>query len=166
MKNNLLTKYQSGFRQKRSTVDNIYYFKQKCLKAFEKKHKVCGVVFDIEKAFDKVWHEGLLFKLHQLKVPQKIGLWIKNFLDNRKFIVSVNNETSEQKSILTGVPQGAILSPILFLVYVNDIPLTVQNYASSISLLFANDLYHFYSDKNLNRIEIVIQKYLMALNGV
>ena len=82
--NNLFIKNQSGFRSHKRTIDNIFFIKQKSLEAFTKKRaksvmKVGGIVFDIEKAFDKVWHEGLLFKMHQLKVPSKIAQWIKIF---------------------------------------------------------------------------------------
>ena len=74
---NLIIDNQSGFRKNKRTIDNIFYFKQKCLEAFHKKEKVCGILFDIEKAFDKVWHDGLLYKIHETKIPVKIANWIK-----------------------------------------------------------------------------------------
>lgn len=131
---------------------------QKCETSFADGQKICGVVFDIEKAFDKVWHQGLLFKLHKICVPMKIGIWIKGFLNKRKFFVSLNGCISLLKLIHTGVPQGAILSPLLFLIFVNDIP-KVEHYDTSESLLYGDDLFHFYADKNINRIKIVVQKY-------
>ena len=72
--NQIISKYQSGFRENRSALDNIFYFKQKCLIAFDKKQYVGGIVYDIEKAFDKIWHEGLFYKMHQLKIPNKIPI--------------------------------------------------------------------------------------------
>ena len=99
--NNLITKIQSGFRANKCTIDNVFYFKQKCLEAFSLKrqnqvNKMCGIVFDIEKAFDKVWHQGLLYKMHQLKIPKTIAKWIMNFLSNRAFIVKVNGKKSKK----------------------------------------------------------------------
>ena len=110
--NQLISKYQSGFRENRSALDNIFYFKQKCLIAFDKKQYVGGIVYDIEKAFDKIWHEGLFYKMHQLKIPNKIAIWIKKILTDRKFFVSINDENSEQFSIFTSCPQGSVLSSI------------------------------------------------------
>ena len=161
--NNLLSKYQSGFRSNRRVIDNIFFFKQKCLEAFFENKKVASIFFDIEKAFDKTWIEGLLLKMHHLKIPTTMAKWIKNFLTDRKFYVSVENEKSKEYPILTLVPQGSILSPILFLIFINDVPLSVENYPNSKGLLFADDLKSFYADKNLNRINIVLQKYLNKL---
>lgn len=167
--NNLFIKNQSGFRSNKRTIDNIFYIKQKCLEAFTNKRakstmKVGGIVFDIEKAFDKVWHEGLLYKMHQLKVPTKLAIWIKNFLSNRTFYVSVNGKDSIQHPIQTGVPQGAILSPTLFLIFINDIPITMDKHRYvSYSLLFADDLSHFSSDFNLRYLQAKLQDYLNLL---
>lgn len=167
--NNLIIKNQSGFRSNKCTIDNVIYFKQKCLEAFSLKrqtnvNKMCGIVFDIEKAFDKVWHEGLLYKMHQIKIPQTIAKWIMAFLSKRSFIVKVNGKDSKASRIYTGVPQGAILSPILFLIFINDIPTTVNNYEhASKALLFADDLFKFYWDHNLNRIQVILQRYLNEL---
>jgi len=167
--NNLITKFQSGFRANKCTIDNVFYFKQKCLEAFSLKrqnqvNKMCGIVFDIEKAFDKVWHQGLLYKMHQLKIPKTIAKWIMNFLSNRAFIVKVNGKESKQHPIKAGVPQGTILSPIFFIIFFSDIPLTVPNYEHiSRALLFADDLFKFYWDHNLKRIQIILQKYLDSL---
>ena len=162
-KNKLLSKFQSGFREQRCPMDNIFYFTQKCLLAFQKKEKMGGIVFDIEKAFDKIWHEGLLKKMHDMKIPNKIAKWIKNFLTDRAFYVSNDGKDSQLFDIKTGVPQGSILSPILFSIFINDIPLELENYEKLGGALYADDLFSFYSDTNLNRIQIVLQKYLNKL---
>jgi hypothetical protein len=125
---------------------------------------MCGIVFDIEKAFDKVWHQGLLYKMHQLKIPKIIAIWVKNFLNNRTFIVKVNGKHSKVRPILAGTPQGTILSPIFFIIYYYDIPLTVPNYQHiSRALLFADDLFKFFWDHNLKRKQVVLQMYLDSL---
>ena len=166
--NNIILKEQSGFRSKKRAIDNVFYFKQKCLEAFamrkKKKNRVGGIIFDIEKAFDKVWLEGLLYKMHQMKIPTKLAKWIMNFIQNRKFYVSVNGKDSKLYDILTGVPQGAILSPILFLIFINDILMSVPNYEHiSRSLLFADDLFRFFFDHCLKRLKLILQKYLNEL---
>lgn len=158
-----IIKYQSGFRNNRSTIDNIFFFKQKCHEAFAQKKWVCGVVFDIEKAFDKVWHDGLFFKMHKMKIPTKICEWIRSFLNERKFKIYINGQSSEEKKLVTGVPQGAILSPILFLIFINDIPTSSPKYYDQYSLLFADDLFHFNSNKNLKYLEKSTQSYLNDL---
>jgi len=167
--NKLITDFQSGFRSNKSTIDNVFYFKQKCLEAFSIKrakhvNKMGGIVFDIEKAFDKVWHQGILYKMHQLRIPKKIAEWIMNFLSNRTFIVKVNDKESKTHPISAGVPQGTILSPILFIIFFSDIPLSVKNYEHiSRALLFADDLFKFYWDHNLKRLQVILQKYLDSL---
>ena len=167
--NNLIIENQSGFRSNKRTIDNLFYFKQKCLEAFSLKrkrnvNKVVGIVFDIEKAFDKVWHDGLLYKMHQIRIPKKIAMWIKNFLKNRTFYVNVNGKDSKYYSLFTSVPQGSILSAILFLIFINDVPTTVFNYEHiSRALLFADDLFKFAYDHNLKRLQIILQRYLDEL---
>ena len=161
--NNLISKYQSGFRANRSSIDNLFFFSQKCLLNFYKKQKIGGIVFDIEKAFDKIWHQGLFLKLHNMRIPTNIAKWIKNFLTDRSFYVSINGTDSELYKIKTGVPQGSILSPTLFSIFINDIPLSLPNYSNLSSVLYADDLFTFYSDKNIKRVQIVLQYYLNNL---
>ena len=78
--NKILIKQQSG-----QTKDNLYFMTQKIMQAFSNQEKVGCIFFDIQAAFDKVWHNGLLFKLFKFKVPYYMLIWIKNFLSNRKF---------------------------------------------------------------------------------
>ena len=152
---NLITIYQSGFRAKRSTIDNLFFLTQKFYEAFDGDKKAIGVVFDIMKAFDKVWHNGLIYKLSKLEIPKKIDNWIISFLKDRKFCVRINNNISGTYNITTGVPQGSILSPILFSIFINDVlELNSLNNQKINSLLFADDLFSFNIDKNLNRLKI------------
>ena len=99
-----------------------------------------------------------------MKIPARISKWIKNFLNNRKFYVAIDEEVSQEYPILTSVPQGSILSPILFLIFIYDMPLNIENYKNMQGLLFADDLKSMYCDRNLNQINIVLQKYLDNLD--
>jgi hypothetical protein len=102
-KNQILVNYQSGFRKKHQTRDQILHLIQSCLSKFNRKEKVGAVFIDIQKAFDSVWHEGLLNKLNGLKIPQYLGKLIQNYLFNRKLIVRVGSTYSTLRAILSGV---------------------------------------------------------------
>lgn len=159
----IIIKQQSGFRSHRQTNDNLVYLLQKVKENFNKKKmNTVAVFFDIEKAFDKVWHSGLIYKLHQYGLPKYLGYWIVDFLRNRTFSVKVDKSISNIYTITAGVPQGAVLSPTLFSLFINDIPLTNQ-YQKGESSLFADDLAHLNQDRNLKRLEIHVQRYLYLL---
>ena len=113
-KNNLLSKYQCGFRNFRQTRDQIIRMMQDALKAFNNNEYMGAIFIDIEKAFDKVWHSGLLYKLDQLKIPSYLGKWTKSYLKDRFFTVKIGDVNSTTKTITAGVPQGSRLGPYYF----------------------------------------------------
>ena len=96
---------------------------------------VRGVFLDISKAFDKVWHEGLIFKLKTYGVEGKLIMLLENYLQNRNQRVVLNGLNSSWEKILAGVPQGSVLGPLLFLIYINDLPHDI----SSVCKMFADD---------------------------
>ena len=135
----LLTPQQSGFRRFRRAADNILFLTQKVQENLNKHKKVCCFFFDIKKAFDNVWHAGLLWKLVCAGVPAYLLLWTAAFLAERVFQVRVNGALSHHGRISADVPQGAVLSPTLFNVFVNDIPLEGK---SSLSYSTLHDIHH------------------------
>ena len=83
---------------------------------------VTGVVLDLSKAFDKVWHDGIIFKLKAYGVEGELLSLLKNYLENREQRVVLNGQTSEWRNIMPGIPQESVLEPLWFLVYINDLP--------------------------------------------
>ena len=118
------------------------------------------VFCDISKAFDKVWHKGLLFKLRQNGIKGNLLLWISNYLTSRKRRVQINSASSSLLSVNAGVPRGSVLVPLLFLIYVNDI---VENLLSFVRL-FADDCSLFFSATNLRDIEGIINHDLAKIS--
>ena len=147
--NNLITPNQSGFRPGDSCSNQLLFLINEIHKAFEdpKSLEVRAVFLDISKAFDKVWHDGLLFKLKQNGVSGKLLKFFESYLHNRKQRVSLNGFNSDYAEIESGVPQGSVLGPLLFLVYINDLE---KNIKSNVKF-FADEtmLYSIVRDKLL-----------------
>ena len=134
--NNKLDPIQAGFRRKRSTNDKLYTLSQHCFESFNRKKQADTIFIDFEKAFDKVWHRGLLYKLKALRMPDEDLFMVKSFLENRRCFVQVGKEKSAEFSPQNGVPQGSCLSPLLFILYVVGIPTNPKIKQSK----FADDL--------------------------
>ena len=158
--NNKINKQQNGFRKGRSTNDSLFKLTQTIKNGFITGNVTTGIFLDVEKAFDQVWHKGLLYKLNNIGLPNILLRWIGDFLGNRKMIVHLNNKSGEPLKPIHGVPQGSPLSPILFLPYVADIPETSDGIIIS---QFADDISVFSCSKFYKLNEIRLQRYLSAL---
>ena len=154
--NNLITKNQSGFRPGDSTTNQLLYLVNEIHKAFDdpKCLEIRAVFLDISKAFDKVWHDGLLFKLNQNGISGSLLKLFEDYLHERKQRVVLNGFYSDYSPIESGVPQGSVLGPLLFLVYINDLERNIKSnvkFFADDTMLFslvkdpvtsANDLNH------------------------
>ena len=112
-----INKHQSGFRKAKSTDDHLFRLSQSIMESFNRGEHVVAAFLDVEKAFHNVWQNGLRFKIFQLDLPTKMTHWLSDFLVGRQ--VNVNNFFSNQINPKAGVPQGSVLSPLLFLIFVN-----------------------------------------------
>ena len=139
-KHKLIINQQSGFRKHRQTKDNLMFLCQKSIEALNRGKKVVGILYDIEGAFDKVWHAGLIYKMViKFRFPKYLVFFAIDYLSNRAFLIKIDLVTSEVKIIECGVPQGGCLSPLFFLLYINDIPILRQA-NKAYTNLFADDV--------------------------
>jgi len=134
-RNKILTPRQHGFRSKRSCGTQLLEFMEELTENMEKCEQTDIVILDFAKAFDKVNHSLLLHKLHHYGVRGIVNKWIEGFLGDRQQAVVVDGAKSDLVGVKSGVPQGSVLGPSLFLVYINDLPKNL----SSPTRLFADD---------------------------
>ena len=156
-KNNILYKYQFGFRKGFSTEHAILELTDYLRNAIDNKQYTCGIFLDFSKAFDTVNHSILLNKLEKYGIRGLPLQWFYSYLSDRAQFVQINNTKSDKLMMKCGIPQGSTLGPLLFLIYINDL-------ANSSDILkfriFADDTNIFYSSKNLDELQNVINNEL------
>lgn len=156
--NKLIPPHQFGFRKSHGTIEQIHRLVETINAAYESKQYCTSAFLDISQAFDKVWHDGLLYKAKQL-LPINFYLFIKSYIQNRFFYVHEIDENSNLECIRAGVPQGSVMGPILYLLFTSDLP---QSDTAVIGT-FADDTAVLAVHKNPDMASSLLQKYLIIL---
>ena len=141
-KSNIIYKLQFGFRKKHSTNHALIDITENIRKALDNGKFACGIFIDLQKAFDTVNHNILINKLNHYGIRGVANNWYKSYLTNRSQYVSIQGHNSEIEQINHGVPQGSVLGPLLFLLYINDLHAAIKY----------STVYHFADDTNLLNI--------------
>ena len=161
-KHDVLYKSQYGFREKRSTQHALLDIVSQIQSNMDRGLFSCGIFIDLKKAFDTVDHSILLNKLQHYGIRGIINEWFSSYLTARTQVTQIGHNISDKANTLCGVPQGSVLGPLLFLIYINDI------YNSSDKLkfhLFADDTNLLYADKNLKSLETVVNTELTKIHN-
>lgn len=156
--NKIVIVQQFGFRKEHSTVHQILRITEKVSKGFNKNRSTAMVLLDLEKAFDSVWHDGLIFKLLNSNYPMRLVKIVQSYLTCRKAFVQVGTSSSTSFELPAGVPQGSLLSPHLFNIFINDVPLPKNGEVA----MYADDtaIYCDVSWKNASRAKKILENGL------
>ena len=158
--NSLVPNHQFGFRQHHSTVEQINRVYQYARNSLEKKQYCTAVFIDVTQAFDKIWHQGLLYKLKKMLLHSFFPL-LKSYVLNRYFMVKINNHCTEIHPIESGVPQGSVLGPTLYALYTSDLPTSPETFTAT----FADDTVIMSKSSNPARATLKLQANVISIGA-
>ena len=161
----ILTDSQFGFRKGYSTVHAIHHSVNLINEQMKNRKHVMGIFIDLSKAFDTLDHRLLIKKLDNYGIRGKANDLLKSYLSDRKQYTSVLGVDSSVESILYGVPQGSVLGPLLFLIYINDITNSIKHISGVELVLYADDTNIFVSDENKQSLISKANKILRCINS-
>ena len=170
--NRLLTDKNSGFKKNDSTTNQLLKIVHQIYQDINEGKDTCMVFLDVSKAFDKVWHKGLIFKLQKMGIRGNLLKWLKDYISGRHQKVVLNGVESKVCYLEAGVPQGSILGPLLFLIYINDIVDDMECFIN----LFADDtsvqqpiidITSFDKvNRDLQRLSVFGEQWLILFNAI
>ena len=158
---NLITSEQFGFRPNLSTNIALTRVTEEILINIDNKLITGAVFIDLRKAFDTVDHTLLIAKLKNIGFSAPVINWFTSYLSSRTVVTSINNITSTPKPVTVGVPQGSILGPLLFLIFINDLPQCLKHCKS---ILYADDTLLYYAGRTENDLQVKINEDLNSLS--
>ena len=150
---NFITPHQSGFLPQHSTVTQLIELYHNISSNLDARNEIYILFCDISKAFDRTSHKGILHKLKKLGINGTLLTWFKNYLSDRQQRVVIDGKCSAWLKLKAGIPQGSVLGPLLFIIFINDLPDSVQN----ITRLFADDATNSLASVNISAYQPVIQ---------
>jgi hypothetical protein len=162
--------HQFGFRQKHTTIEQVHRIANVINKAVESNTYCTAALLDIGQGFDEVWHEELLYKIKTL-FPDSIYKILKSYLENRYFLLKYREEYTSLHPVLSGVPQGSVWGPLLYLLYTVDLPNTADNttatFAEDTAVLIIHEdpaIATHRLQTHLNKIQFWLKKWRMKAN--
>lgn len=157
--NDLLPNSQFGFRSKHSTVHALIRLLEEAMMGFNDGKVTIAAFLDIEKAFDTMWVDELIYKMIKMNLPHYLIKIVSSYLKNRNFRVRLGNQLSDPVSVNDGVPQGSILGPLLFIIFLTDLP----THLNTTLTVFADDTSTFSTRLSQSRAKSNVQSHLYKL---
>ena len=159
----LLAPQQAGFREHHCTENQTTYLAQEIEDGFQQSKQTMAIWIDLQKAFDKVWTDGLLLKLKKCRIGGNMYKWIKSYLHNRRARVTIDSAKSKKILLRHGVPQGGVLSPTLFLIFINDL---IKQLPDAVKCaMYADDLVMWCTEEHATTAQLRLQEAANILSN-